>query len=698
MENPQRISPPPGRLTRLSTLLAGSLVFFALPAGWALSPMTQYQDLVAGEGEPGFEDGPFYSAQFNRPLGLALNDDGSVLYVADQQNNRVRAVLLDQQNTVETAAGTQTAGSKDGPLSIGTLNRPTDLAALPDGTVAVADQDGALIRLIDPKAKTLSTLCEGEGFTASDGKSPVKLAPVWNMAYLPGRDCLCFSQPQEGTLRYYDFKTRKVETCLKDDPRIPHPQALCVEGGRLVVADRDLPQVYALQPQDLKPLRIPVALPSLPPTPQGPPSASVPLQTVGQAHQALALASSNGFLYALQADEQAPVFRILPDAKPVTFESVSGSRLLRPSPGHILPVFQEMKPQDPVGFVADPRSRRRFYVSGTARCLVGSVRDLYEGDFDPLHGEDYKSSGGLHDYEYADSKPPKTFRILLVGRCFLYWESNSLVFEKEGFDFGRQDYMLNVSKRTELLLNTEAALGDYPCRFEVFNGGMHHGGNCMDIWADYVVPPLVRKYGIDLVLMLHDDGFNYFDPYYISPLTAEGIPSDQFDPEFRLEPNEEKFNTPQLRDFVKLCRADKALHEDRKDVWGFDLDTILADPPARKSLLEIMRPAYSLLKSKVEGIQVGEGKKARVETWFYPAGNFSSKGTRKFYSDLCGAAGIPFVDLSDDFTAVNLTYWPYKYDPVTGGHFTAEGMDLFSRIIVHELTARHEIPLKEDRH
>jgi|SRR5580692_3719456 sugar lactone lactonase YvrE len=92
------------------------------PAVYALSPIVQYQSLVAGEGEKGFLDGSFYSAQFNRPLGLALSTDGSILYVADQQNNRIRAVLLDQKNTVETLAGTGEGGNKDGPLSIATFN------------------------------------------------------------------------------------------------------------------------------------------------------------------------------------------------------------------------------------------------------------------------------------------------------------------------------------------------------------------------------------------------------------------------------------------------------------------------------------------------------------------------------------------------------------------------------------------------
>ena len=47
----------------------------------AITPVSQYNDLVAGEGEAGYRDGPFYRAQFNHPSGLALSADGKVLAI-----------------------------------------------------------------------------------------------------------------------------------------------------------------------------------------------------------------------------------------------------------------------------------------------------------------------------------------------------------------------------------------------------------------------------------------------------------------------------------------------------------------------------------------------------------------------------------------------------------------------------------------
>src|SRR5207237_10257753 len=58
---------------------------------------------TAGTGEPGKTDGPFASAQFSDPQGLAL--DGTPLYVDDRKNHLIRALDL-KSETVTSIAGT----------------------------------------------------------------------------------------------------------------------------------------------------------------------------------------------------------------------------------------------------------------------------------------------------------------------------------------------------------------------------------------------------------------------------------------------------------------------------------------------------------------------------------------------------------------------------------------------------------------
>ncbi len=95
--------------------------------------------LVAGEpGQIGLNDGVGRSAKFHRPSGIALNNNGQILVVADQDNNRVRLIELTRSqqgaftgivSTLGVASGNQTSNLFaestegflfDGPQSVST--------------------------------------------------------------------------------------------------------------------------------------------------------------------------------------------------------------------------------------------------------------------------------------------------------------------------------------------------------------------------------------------------------------------------------------------------------------------------------------------------------------------------------------------------------------------------------------------------
>ncbi len=86
--------------------------------------MESYNSLVAGSNDGGFQDGPFYSARFADPGGLAFDDSGTRLFVADRDNQRIRVVYLEEDNRVETLAGTGKIGSAVGPLTLANFNLP----------------------------------------------------------------------------------------------------------------------------------------------------------------------------------------------------------------------------------------------------------------------------------------------------------------------------------------------------------------------------------------------------------------------------------------------------------------------------------------------------------------------------------------------------------------------------------------------
>ncbi|HEY7311847.1 MAG TPA: thioredoxin-like domain-containing protein [Gemmataceae bacterium] len=109
---------------------------------------------VAGAGEPGKTDGPFESARFNDPQGMALK--GNVLYVADRKNHQIRALDL-KARTVKTAAGTGTQGrdrESGGPALKTGLNSPWDLLLHKD-RLFIAMAGHHQIWVMDPAKETV---------------------------------------------------------------------------------------------------------------------------------------------------------------------------------------------------------------------------------------------------------------------------------------------------------------------------------------------------------------------------------------------------------------------------------------------------------------------------------------------------------------------------------------------------------------
>jgi sugar lactone lactonase YvrE len=119
---------------------------------------------VAGLGRPrGFGDGGLaVEAGLNEPVALALSD-GGLLYIADQSNNRVRAVDL-ATGVICTVAGTGMAVyNGDGAAAIETsLAGPGGLALAPDGTLFIADSFNGRIRAVDPATGLIRTVV-GDG-------------------------------------------------------------------------------------------------------------------------------------------------------------------------------------------------------------------------------------------------------------------------------------------------------------------------------------------------------------------------------------------------------------------------------------------------------------------------------------------------------------------------------------------------------
>ena len=107
--------------------------------------LTQRVDTLAGSGSNAVQDGPAGEAAFSQPIGLAVDTDGSV-YVSEVFGNDIRRI--DPQGNVTTVAGSKSK-FEDGPGLTAKFNNPRGLAIdRQRGILYVADQENQRIRKI----------------------------------------------------------------------------------------------------------------------------------------------------------------------------------------------------------------------------------------------------------------------------------------------------------------------------------------------------------------------------------------------------------------------------------------------------------------------------------------------------------------------------------------------------------------------
>lgn len=131
----------------------------------------------AGGTTAGTLDGSGGSAQFGGIFGMAIDSSGNI-YTADRNTNHVRKVT--PSGVVTTLAGS-TAGSADGTGSAAQFNYPVGVAVDASGNVYVADYNNSCIRKITPSgvvttfAGSVSGYADGTG-TAAKFTGPSSIA------------------------------------------------------------------------------------------------------------------------------------------------------------------------------------------------------------------------------------------------------------------------------------------------------------------------------------------------------------------------------------------------------------------------------------------------------------------------------------------------------------------------------------------
>jgi hypothetical protein len=605
---------------------------------------------------------------------MVLDPPSNRLFVADRDNHCVRVIDLSNDHQVSTLAGSGRQGYEDGPFDQASFHKPEGLSLLPGGRLVVYDGGNARLRLLDLNERTVATLAGNGHLGVQDGAAlEAQVGPIWGMTYLEPQDALYLSQPGLGALRKLDLKSRTITTPLKDHPKAPQPEALCAAGDRLFLSDRKNGEVLELTPREDVPMAVAT------PAGMGGPFA---MKTVAKARKVLALAWVEGSLYALEADTNTPVSRLIP-AERVGFITARGEVLRDPGRlGHFGDVMAKM----PMALVPDPASPRKFYLSHPSRNMVTSFRDLSLAD--RLLNESYNSDG-LMDFEYPRAKPPNVFRILLLGDSHLYHNYHGMEWADNRMEL--------LAKRTELNLNMRAALQGAKVRFEVLTR-TSPASQPLFVWPYYVVPTLVKDYDVDLVLLTQtylNCHPSIYSAYFNWPLTKEGIPAEKFDPEHALRPWKEKLRGDLNQELYDRCAAKGLLRKDppHQDLFG-EFRDLVADPDVRDVLVRMIARPVRLLKSGLGSRKTLRGDPVRFELCLLPLPNYEwFPRQRAFWSEVEKETRMRILDLTDLMTVFRVSLFPLSvmdgYD-----HFNSAGHEFLSLALARELVQRGIIPLE----
>ncbi len=130
---------------------------------------------VAGTGVLGFsgDGGPASTAQLANPLGITIDNAGR-LFIADQNNDRIRMVNASGLISTLAGNGTRSYGGDGGPATNANLNIPAGVFYNPsDACIYIADQWNGAIRKVDAGGTITAVAGTGTMGYGGDGGSPL---------------------------------------------------------------------------------------------------------------------------------------------------------------------------------------------------------------------------------------------------------------------------------------------------------------------------------------------------------------------------------------------------------------------------------------------------------------------------------------------------------------------------------------------
>lgn len=232
-------------------------VFVADTANHAIRKITPEGKVstVAGTGVAGYRDGAAAQAQFNGPIGIAINKQGELI-VGDTYNDKIRVIKTDGQ--VITLAGGDGPGYQDGVGSNALFDTPTNVVVNSKNEIIIADTRNNAVRKITATGE-VSTLM----FSAKEDQNALMRRPM-GLA-ITHDDYLYVGELSHGRLLQIaptgesrGLTGVDIDIVAGDDtsPRAQSPAAIAVTAdGELLVSDSAKNRVHRIKAKTDAPLK-----------------------------------------------------------------------------------------------------------------------------------------------------------------------------------------------------------------------------------------------------------------------------------------------------------------------------------------------------------------------------------------------------------------------------------------------------------
>lgn len=214
----------------------GTTLFIAMAGPhqlWSMSLPDMFVEPLVGSGIEGLQDGLFEEAQLAQPSGLYY--DEGLLYFADSESSSIRSADIEARQ-VTTLAGPRSNdlfdfGDIDGGLGSSRLQHALGVTGDENNLLYVADTYNSKIKLLDPTAKTVTTIFGlGDLGGFRDGNADeAEFDEPGGLDYANGK--LYVADTNNHAIRVIDLAAQTVSTVV-----FPNPEALQIEGQATVVA------------------------------------------------------------------------------------------------------------------------------------------------------------------------------------------------------------------------------------------------------------------------------------------------------------------------------------------------------------------------------------------------------------------------------------------------------------------------------